>query len=69
MPNSITPQNSFLSGSAVIYVKPSECVSMKEMHREFYDKGNFTYLYNVINTDGYNTAYPLRALKNSDLKR
>lgn len=73
MENSVTTtpqsQSSFFSGSAVIYVKPYDCVSMKEMLRDFYDRGNFTYLYNVINRDGYKPAYPLRALENNDLKK
>ncbi len=48
-------------------VDPEECEPMPELEREFYSQSSFHYLKRVISADGYNPAYPLRALW--DLKR
>lgn len=50
-------------------VKPSECMSMPELSRDFYPSSNRFYLKNTISEDGFSMAHPLRAIYNKNLKK
>jgi ParB-like chromosome segregation protein Spo0J len=49
----------------IMKVRPDQCVPMTEMKRDFYDQSNYFYLRRTISQDGFNDAYPLRAIYNS----
>jgi ParB-like chromosome segregation protein Spo0J len=45
-------------------VKTTDCIPMPELERTFYDQSNFRYLRKVIDSEGFKSAYPVRAVFN-----
>jgi ParB-like chromosome segregation protein Spo0J len=50
-------------------VNTSECIPMPELNRKYYDQSNFFYLKNVIQHDGFDKSYPIRAIYNKKKKK
>ena len=48
-------------------VRPSDCIPMLELGRDFYDQSTRFYLKNTIGEDGFSDAHPLRAIYNKKL--
>jgi len=51
------------------WIEPRQCIPMPELERAFYDQSNYFYLKRTISRDGYNPAYPVRAIYNRKLKK
>ena len=49
------------------WVKPSQCIPMPELLRDFYDQGSYNYLKKIISEDGFDPAYPLKAIYSEKL--
>jgi ParB-like chromosome segregation protein Spo0J len=51
------------------YVNTSDCIPMPELDRKYYDQSNFFFIKNVIQKDGFDSAYPIRGIYNKEKEK